>query len=66
MPVTKIQDNQLNTDLTSKQNTLISGTNIKTINGEPLLGSGDIVISGGGGGSGLTQPQTMARISIGF
>lgn len=27
---------------------LISGTNIKTINGESILGSGDIVISGGG------------------
>ena len=28
---------------------LVSGTNIKTINGTSLLGSGDIVISGGGG-----------------
>lgn len=27
---------------TNKQNTLVSGTNIKTINGETLLGSGDI------------------------
>ena len=34
--------------LGTKQNTLVSGTNIKTINGESLLGSGDIVISGGG------------------
>ncbi len=31
----------------SKQDTLISGTNIKTINGNSLLGSGDIAISGG-------------------
>ena len=30
-----------------KQNTLVSGTNIKTINGTSLLGSGDITISGG-------------------
>lgn len=29
-------------------NHLISGTDIKTINGESILGSGDIVISGGG------------------
>lgn len=29
-----------------KQNTLVSGTNIKTINGNSLLGSGDIEISG--------------------
>lgn len=28
----------------------VSGTNIKTINGESLIGSGDITISGGGGG----------------
>lgn len=31
-----------------KQDSLISGTNIKTINGESILGSGDITISGGG------------------
>lgn len=31
--------------LLAKQNTLISGTNIKTINGNSLLGSGDIVLS---------------------
>lgn len=30
-----------------KQSKLVSGTNIKTINGESILGSGDIVISGG-------------------
>lgn len=32
------------------QATLVSGTNIKTINGESLLGSGDITVGGGGGG----------------
>lgn len=37
--------------LTAKQDTLVSGTNIKTINGNSLLGSGDIVISGGSGAS---------------
>jgi hypothetical protein len=31
----------------SKQDTLVSGTNIKTINSTSLLGSGDIVIGGG-------------------
>jgi hypothetical protein len=35
--------------LNAKQATLVSGTNIKTINGEALLGSGNITISGGGG-----------------
>ena len=34
-----------------KQNALVSGTNIKTINNESILGSGNITISGGGGGS---------------
>lgn len=38
---------------TSKQDALVSGTNIKTINGESLLGSGDITVGGGGGSSGL-------------
>lgn len=32
-----------------KQDALVSGTNIKTINGSSILGSGDIAISGGGG-----------------
>lgn len=31
----------------AKQQQLVSGTNIKTLNGESLLGSGNIVISGG-------------------
>jgi hypothetical protein len=34
----------------TKQATLVSGTNIKTINGSSVLGSGDLVVSGGGGG----------------
>ena len=33
----------------TKQDTLISGTNIKTINNESILGSGNIDIQGGGG-----------------
>jgi hypothetical protein len=31
------------------QEELVSGTNIKTINGSSILGSGDLVVSGGGG-----------------
>ena len=30
--------------LNNKQNTLVSGTNIKTVNGESVLGSGNILI----------------------
>ena len=33
---------------TDKQNTLVSGTNIKTINNESILGSGNISVGGGG------------------
>ena len=33
--------------LAGKQPTLVSGTTIKTVNGTTLLGSGDIVITGG-------------------
>lgn len=33
--------------INDKQDTLVSGTNIKTINGESILGSGDIVIDSG-------------------
>lgn len=36
---------------TGKQATLVSGENIKTLNGKSILGSGDIEISGGGGGA---------------
>ena len=35
-------------DLEGKQDKLVSGSNIKTINGQSLLGSGDITIKGGG------------------
>ena len=44
------------------QPTLVSGTNIKTINGSSVLGSGDLVVSGGGGGiHALVQP-TMGQV----
>lgn len=45
VPSTKLVKDSLDT----KQSTLISGTNIKTINNNSLLGSGNIVIEGGGG-----------------
>lgn len=37
------------------QPTLVSGENIKTINGESILGSGNIVISGGGSSGGSSK-----------
>ena len=41
----KVETNSL---VTTKQDVLVSGTNIKTINGQSVLGSGNLVISGGG------------------
>jgi hypothetical protein len=43
----------LQTALNAKQNTLVSSTNIKTINGTSVLGSGDLVVSGGSGLQGV-------------
>lgn len=40
----------LQSALDAKQPLLVSGTNLKTVNGQSLLGAGDLVISGGGGG----------------
>lgn len=39
----------LSGQIDNKQNKLVSGTNIKTINGNSILGSGNIVIQGGEG-----------------
>ena len=47
-------------DISGKQDTLVSGTSIKTINGASLLGSGDLVISGGVG----TDASGIAVASI--
>ena len=38
---------EVNTNLSKKQDKLVSGTNIKTINGQSLLGNGNIEITGG-------------------
>ena len=46
-----------------KQPTLVSGTNIKTINGSSVLGSGDLVVGGGGGIHALIKPQSGMGVS---
>lgn len=46
------------TALSAKQDTLVSGTNIKTINNESILGEGNITIEGGSGGS-ITVDQSL-------
>ena len=44
-------DTELRGLIAEKQNTLVSGSNIKTINNQSLLGSGNITIEGGSGGT---------------
>lgn len=39
---------EVDENLEAKQDTLVSGTNIKTINGETILGEGDLTIEAGG------------------
>lgn len=47
--------------ITDAQATLVSGTNIKTINNTSLLGSGNISVSGGSGG---TDSATVSAIIV--
>ena len=44
------------------QATLVSGTNIKTINSTTILGSGDLVIAGGGGGFNVLTKPVSGRL----
>jgi hypothetical protein len=53
------------TALGGKQATLVSGTNIKTINNESILGSGNIDIQGGGGGGKAVSGGTNISITTG-
>lgn len=57
IPENYVTDEELNAknyatteQLNGKQDTLVSGTNIKTVNGNSLLGSGNITIESGGSG----------------
>lgn len=67
-PISAITD--LQTTLTGKQDVLVSGTNIKTINSTNILGSGNITITGYTGSMGYTgsqsyiQPFTQYQSSI--
>ena len=50
-------DNAIDAAVSGKQDTLISGTNIKTINSQSILGNGDLVIQGGNDTVELTQAE---------
>ncbi len=43
-----MSQNAVTVELNKKQETLVSGTNIKTVNSQSILGTGDLEISGGG------------------
>ena len=62
---TNTGDNATNTQYSglaaSKQETLVSGTNIKTINGSSVLGSGNLVV---GGGASINALRTTADQTI--
>ena len=55
----KLSDYATTTQLATKQDTLVSGTNIKTINNQSLLGSGNITIQGGSGGGDTNVIETV-------
>ena len=56
---------EVDTALGGKQATLVSGTNIKTINNESILGSGNITIQGGGGGGKAISAGTNISVTTG-
>lgn len=56
--------NNINDRIENKQNTLISGTNIKTINGVSILGSGNINVSGGSGTGGGGDENIIETVKV--
>lgn len=52
------------TTVSGKQDTLVSGTSIKTINGESVLGSGNIAISGGGAVSSVNGRTGAVQVLV--
>lgn len=60
-----IEINNISGELAGKQDTLVSGTNIKTINGNSILGSGNLVIeSGSGDYNDLTNKPSINSVSL--
>lgn len=58
------QISQNASDILSKQDTLVSGSNIKTINNESLLGNGNIDLGGGGADFTLIKDRTQIPLSM--
>lgn len=57
-----VQNKVLTEILSNKQEILVTGENIKTINGQSILGSGNIIIQGGEGGS-VTVDSELSETS---
>lgn len=53
---------ELESDISEKQDSLVSGTNIKTINNQSILGEGNISVGGGGGTSDYEQLSNKPSI----
>ena len=58
-------DNAITAATSTKQDTLVSGTNIKTINNQSILGEGNITIQGGSGGGKAVSAGTNISITTG-
>ena len=58
-------DNAITAATSTKQDTLVSGTNIKTINNQSILGEGNITIQGGSGGGKAISAGTNISITTG-
>lgn len=52
-------------DISGKQDKLVSGTNIKTINGQSILGGGNITIEGGSGGN-YVEKERLGETEVAY
>ena len=57
-------DNAITAATSTKQDTLVSGTNIKTINNQSILGEGNITIEGGSGGVNVVQTTGTSTADV--
>lgn len=55
----------IGTEIKGKQEKLVSGTNLSTINGSSLLTGGNIVVSGGSGTQNVFIQETEPTVGVG-
>lgn len=64
----KNSENTLQDELNAKQETLVSGQNIKKINGQSILGEGSLIIQGSGGSTAVDdediEVNTEAKLAL--